>query len=69
MHMGLPEPHKAAGPLPLAKLVDCLQKLGGVGEAQITFKRHMPTQARRPRSFTTPLATPCLKICADCLYP
>lgn len=45
MHKGLPESHKPAGPLPLAKLVECLQKLGGVGEAQLTFKRHMPTQA------------------------
>ena len=43
MHMGLTEV-KPAGPLPLAKLVECLQKLGGVGEAQLTFKRHMPTQ-------------------------
>ena len=45
MHMGLTEV-KPAGPLPLAKLVECLQKLGGVGEAQLTFKRHMPTQVQ-----------------------
>lgn len=44
LHKGLPELGKPAGPLPLAKLVECLQKLGGVGEAQLTFRRHMPTQ-------------------------
>ncbi|CAL5223746.1 g6307 [Coccomyxa viridis] len=46
MHKGSPELHKPAGSLPLAKLVECLQKLGGVGEAQLTFRRHMPTQVR-----------------------
>ena len=45
MHKGATDLHRPAGPLPLAKLVECLQKLGGVGEAQLTFKRHMPTQA------------------------
>ncbi len=45
MHKGGAELHRPAGPLPLAKLVECLQKLGGVGEAQLTFRRHMPTQA------------------------
>ena len=57
MHKGLPESQKPAGPLPLAKLVDCLQKLGGVGEAQLTFKRHMPTQASHLRAIIKPF--PC----------
>ena len=48
MHKGAAEPGRPAGPLPLARLVDCLQKLGGVGEAQLTFKRHMPTQVCPP---------------------
>ena len=54
MHKGPPEPHKPAGPLPLAKLVQCLQKLGGVGEAQLTFKRHMPTQVIPLTAITIP---------------
>ncbi len=45
VHKGLAE-GRPAGSLPLAKLVECLQKLGGVGEAQLTFKRHMPTQVQ-----------------------
>ena len=53
MHKGGSELHKPAGPLPLAKLVECLQKLGGVGEAQLTFKRHMPTQASHDSPATT----------------
>ena len=48
MHKGAADPGRPAGPLPLARLVECLQKLGGVGEAQLTFKRHMPTQVCLP---------------------
>ena len=48
MHKGAADPGRPAGPLPLARLVECLQKLGGVGEAQLTFKRHMPTQVCPP---------------------
>lgn len=48
MHKALPELAKPAEPLPLAKLVECLQKLGGVAEAQMTFRRHMPTQVNAP---------------------
>ena len=54
MHKGPGELHKPAGALPLAKLVECLQKLGGVGEAQLTFKRHMPTQACHYSAITMP---------------
>lgn len=35
---------KPLPPLPMAKLVDCLVKLGGIVEAQLTLRRHMPTQ-------------------------
>ena len=35
---------KPLPPLPMAKLVDCLVKLGGIAEAQLTLRRHMPTQ-------------------------
>ena len=41
-----PEAPKLPAPLPLVKLVDCLVKLGGIAEAQLTLRRHMPTQAR-----------------------
>ena len=53
MHKGGSELHRPAGQLPLAKLVECLQKLGGVGEAQLTFRRHMPTQASQLKAVTT----------------
>ena len=35
---------KPLPPLPMAKLVDCLVKLGGIAEAQLTLRRHMPIQ-------------------------
>jgi hypothetical protein len=35
---------KTPSRLPVAKLVDCLVKLGGIAEAQLTLRRHMPTQ-------------------------
>lgn len=34
--------------LPVAKLVDCLVKLGGIAEAQLILRRHMPTQVAPP---------------------
>lgn len=35
---------EAKPPMPMARLVDCLVKLGGIAEAQLTLRRHMPTQ-------------------------
>lgn len=67
MHKGSPELHKPAGSLPLAKLVECLQKLGGVGEAQLTFRRHMPTQASQHHALTHPCCSiPSLPVSASC---
>ncbi|BDA48578.1 probable exocyst complex component 4 at N-terminal half [Coccomyxa sp. Obi] len=37
---------KPLPPLPMAKIVECLVKLGGIAEAQLTLRRHMPTQVR-----------------------
>jgi hypothetical protein len=41
---------KPLPPLPMAKLVDCLVKLGGIAEAQLTLRRHMPIQVLHMRA-------------------
>ena len=33
-----------AGPISLERLVVCLASLGGIAEAQLTLRRHMPAQ-------------------------
>ena len=63
VHKGAADPGRPAGPLPLARLVECLQKLGGVGEAQLTFKRHMPTQVCPAASGLDPRNSPAAVHC------
>ena len=48
---------KPLPPLPMAKVVDCLVKLGGIAEAQLTLRRHMPTQVLFMNSLPASLST------------
>ena len=51
----------AAGPISLERLVVCLASLGGVAEAQLTLRRHMPAQVLHTACCRKLLGVRCLQ--------